>query len=116
MESVILYHNPRCGKSRAALALLQERGISVQTVEYLKNPLSLPALRKLQDQIGLPPSQWVRSGEPPFKEEGLSAQSSDAEILAAMAKHPILIERPIAVLGNRAIVGRPPEKVLELVK
>lgn len=111
-----LYHNPRCGKSRAALALLQEQGVEVQVVEYLKNPLSLEALRDLQQRLGLAPARWVRTAEPPFKEEGLSPQSPDEEILRAMTRHPILIERPIAVAGSRAVVGRPPENVLTLLK
>jgi arsenate reductase len=116
MDTYTIYHNPRCSKSRAALAILQERKLPVRIIEYLKQPPSRDELAALRKQLGVPPNQWVRSGEAEYKAAGLSASSSESALLDAMAKHPILIERPIIVHSIRAIVARPPERVLELIK
>ncbi|MGH8226236.1 MAG: arsenate reductase (glutaredoxin) [Gammaproteobacteria bacterium] len=116
MVSITLYHNPRCSKSRAALALLQERGAEVKVIEYLKMPPDAAALRKLLKRLGLNARDVLRKGEAPYRELGLGRDSiTDAELVAAIADHPILLERPIAVAGERAVVGRPPERVLELL-
>jgi len=115
IETLVLLHNPRCSKSRAALALLEERGVALRVVEYLKTPLDRAELEALRTRLGLPPSRWVRAGEAAFAEAGLTAASTEDEILDAMAALPILIERPIAIRGARAVVGRPPERVLELL-
>ena len=115
MDTITIYHNPRCGKSRAALALLQERKVPLRVVEYLKEPPTRRELSTLRKQLGLNPSQWIRTGEPEFRAAGLSTGSSDEQLLDAMATHPILIERPIIVRGARAVVGRPPERVRELL-
>lgn len=111
----MLLHNPRCSKSRAARALLEERGFAVQERRYLDEPLSRAELDDLRRRLGRPASEWIRSGEPAYREAGLSTASSDAELLDAMAASPILIERPILVRGSRALVGRPPERLLELL-
>ena len=111
----VLYHNPRCSKSRAALALLEERGVEFRVVEYLKAPLDRTALDALSGRLGAPPSDWIRRGESAFQEAGLSPESGDSELLDAIAAHPILLERPIFESGERAVVGRPPERVLELL-
>jgi len=110
-----LLHNPRCSKSRAALALLEARGVAVEIVDYLKAPPSRAALAALRGKLGLPASRWVRTGEAEYARAGLGDASTESEILDAMAEHPILIERPIAIRGARAVVGRPPERVLELL-
>jgi len=115
MPEITLLHNPRCSKSRAALALLEDRGLEVRVVRYLESPLSVAELETLSKQLGLEPGAWVRTGESAYREAGLSTESSPAELLEAMARNPILIERPILVNGERAVVGRPPERVLELV-
>jgi arsenate reductase (glutaredoxin) len=115
MSRTILYHNPRCSKSRAALALLQERGIAPEIVRYLETPLDRRELETLRQRLGLPPREWVRRGEDAYREAGLSDQSSDDELLDAMVKHPVLMERPIFVRGERAAVGRPPERILDLL-
>ena len=115
MDTYTIYHNPRCSKSRAALALLEARHVPLRVVEYLKEPPSRDELAALRTKMGLPPNQWVRKNEAQFTAAGLGADSSETELLDAMAKHPILIERPILVHGNRAVVGRPPERVLELL-
>jgi arsenate reductase len=115
METLTIYHNPRCSKSRQALALLQEHKVPLRIVEYLKEPPTRAELAGLRRKLGLPPAQWIRKGEAEFKAAKLDADSPEDKLLDAMAKHPILIERPIVVRGDRAVVGRPPERVLELL-
>ena len=114
-SNFILLHNPRCSKSRGAKALLEERGVVFEERLYLESPLSEDELARLRQQLGRPAVEWARRGEAAFKEAGLDAASEDAAVLSAMAQHPILIERPIAVKGDRALVGRPPENILELL-
>ena len=111
----MLYHNPRCSKSRAALALLEERGVPLRVVRYLEEPLSRSALADLAAKLGLPARSFVRAGEASYAAAGLGPASSEAAILDAIAAAPVLLERPIAVRGSRAVVGRPPERVLELL-
>lgn len=110
--TVTIYHNPRCSKSRQTLQLLMDQGIEPEIVEYLKTPPNLATLKALAQKLGLPPSQWVRKSD--AKELGIALDSEDT-ILKAMAQHPILIERPIVVKGDKAALGRPPENVLKLL-
>jgi arsenate reductase len=112
---ITLLHNPRCSKSRAARALLEERGVAFRERRYLDEPLSRAELEALAKRLGRPVGAWVRRGETAFAESGLSEEPSDAELLDAMVRHPILMERPIAIRGERAVVGRPPERVLDLL-
>jgi arsenate reductase len=113
-EPVIIWHNPRCGKSRAALALLRERGIEPQVVEYLKTPPGAGEFRAVLRKLGMTPEQLVRKGEDGYR--SLAGRTlTDAQWIEAMLSDPILIERPIVIRGARAVVGRPPEKVLELL-
>ena len=114
-NDLVLLHNPRCSKSRAVRALLEERGIAVRERLYLEEPLALAELRDLAGRLGEAPSRWLRRGEAALREAGLPDDADEDAILGAMARHPILIERPILVRGARAIVGRPPERVLELL-
>lgn len=114
-DKLTFLHNPRCSKSRAARSLLQERNVDFAERAYLDEPLSAEELRELARRLGRAAREWVRKGEAAFKEAGLNASSSDDDILAAMARHPILVERPILIARDRAVVGRPPEQVLELV-
>ena len=111
----MLLHNPRCSKSRAVHALLTERGVAFAELRYLEDPLSRAELAALRERLARPASEWVRSGEAAYAAAGLDASSSEAAILDAMAAHPILIERPILIHGARAVVGRPPENVLDLL-
>lgn len=112
----VLYHNPRCSKSRAALALLQERGLDLEVVRYLDNPPNEAALRELLAQLDMTPLELMRRGEARCRELGLKAADvSDDERIRAMAENPILIERPIFITGGKAVIGRPPERVLELL-
>lgn len=114
MNDVFL-HNPRCSTSRKALALVRESGVDLPIREYLREPLSLDELRKLVKLLGVRPIAIVRRREPQYAALGLSDNTSDEEVLLAMVEHPILIERPIVVRGKRAVVGRPVEKVGELL-
>lgn len=114
---VTLYHNPRCSKSREALELLQARGIEPTVVRYLDTPPDAAALRQLLRQLGLPARELLRRKEEEYLALGLDDPKLDDEaLIAAMVAHPKLIERPIAIQGRRAIIGRPPEKILELLK
>jgi arsenate reductase len=115
MSDFIIYHNPRCSKSRNTLALLRERGIEPDVVLYLEKSPTERELVQLLQKLGMRASQLVRRGEDAYKECALDARSTDAEIVAAMARYPKLIERPIVVRGGRAVLGRPPETVLELI-
>jgi arsenate reductase len=115
-DGLRLYHNPRCSKSRAALALLQARGLEPEIVEYLKTPPDAATIEVLIDALGVAPRAAMRPKEAPYAELGLDAPDVDrARLVAAIAAHPILLERPIAVRGRRAVIGRPPERVLELL-
>ncbi|MFN0040058.1 MAG: arsenate reductase (glutaredoxin) [Burkholderiales bacterium] len=112
--SIKIYHNPRCGKSRGALAILEEKGLAYEVVEYLKTPPTKEDLRTIVKKLGIRPEALVRKSEDVYREKFLSKTMSDEQWLDAMAAHPILIERPIVVSGARAVIGRPPEKVLAL--
>lgn len=110
-----IYHNPRCGKSRGALALLQEHGIEPAIIEYLKTPPTRDELRLLLKKLGMKPEQIVRRGEDIYKAQYAGKTLADEQWLDALSTHPILIERPIVVKGDRAVIGRPQENVLALL-
>ena len=114
-DDMVMYHNPRCSKSRATLKLLQERGVEPKIIEYLKTPPNASRLKELLALLDMAPRDLMRKGEAPYKDLGL-AEADDAALIAAMVEHPILIERPIVVTGGKARLGRPPEQVLELLK
>ncbi len=115
MKKIVLYHNPRCSKSRNAKALLEEQGVDLTVIEYLKTPPSVEALKKLARQLGLPTREMMRTNEKVYSELQLDDITNDDDLLAAVAEHPILLQRPIAVAGNQAAIGRPPENVLKLL-
>ena len=116
MTDLTLYHNPRCSKSRGALELLEARGLTPTVVRYLETPLSAAQLRDLLARLNLSARQLLRSGEDEYKALNLGDSSlSEAQLIDAMAANPKLIERPILVAGNRAVIGRPPEKILEIL-
>lgn len=116
MSVGVLLHNPRCSKSRTALALLQERGVEVEILPYLESPPTQEHLRALLDQLGIEARALLRTSEPQYTELGLADPTlDDAALITAMAAHPRLIERPVFVHGQRAVIGRPPERVLELL-
>jgi arsenate reductase len=112
--AVTIYHNPRCGKSRDTLALLEKRGIQPRIVEYLKTPPDAATLKKLLKQLGLAPRQLLRKKE--AAEAGLDdPKLSDDQLIKGMVANPIVIERPIVVSGDKAALGRPPEAVLKIL-
>jgi len=113
--ALVLLHNPRCSKSRAALALLEERGVEVTLRLYLEEPLSAAELGVLRARLGRPVREWVRPKEAEFADSGASLDDGDDALIAAVAAHPKLLERPILVGAERAAVGRPPEDVLALL-
>ena len=116
MTVMKLYHNTRCTKSRGALEILNARGIEPEIVYYLETPPSPPELRELLRKLGTGARSLVRSGEPEYADLGLGDASLPEEaLIAAMAEYPRLIERPVFVNGDRAVIGRPPERVLEIL-
>jgi arsenate reductase (glutaredoxin) len=115
MTAVRIYHNPRCSKSREALALLEQQGAEIEIVPYLDTPPDNATLSELLKQLGLTARELMRRKEAPYSELGLDDPDlSEAELVKAMCDYPRLIERPIVVKDGRAILGRPPEKILEL--
>ncbi|WP_439861381.1 arsenate reductase (glutaredoxin) [Pseudomonas sp. MBLB4136] len=116
MTDLTLYHNPRCSKSRGALQLLEERGLTPSIVRYLENPPSAAQLQELLGKLGIGARQLLRSGEEEYRTLNLAEPGlSEAQLIEAMVSHPKLIERPILIAGDKAVIGRPPEKVLELL-
>jgi len=115
--NVIIHHNPRCSKSRTTLALLREHGIEPEIVRYLDDPPDPARLRQIAARLGVGPAEMVRTGESTWKELGLALDALDDEsLLRILSEHPILIERPIVELGERARIGRPPEAVLDILQ
>ena len=115
--TVTIWHNPRCSKSRQTLALLQEKGVTPTIREYLKQPPSKAEVEALLDMVGGEPGALIRDGEAEFKALGKKkAEMSRAEVVKAIAAHPILLQRPIVVAGKKAAIGRPPDAVLPLLK
>jgi arsenate reductase len=114
--NVTIYHNPRCSKSRATLDLLRAKGIEPVVVEYLKHPPSTADLDRILNLLGIEPRGLLRKGETACKEQGLDDSSLNrATLIAAMAEHPALIERPIVLANGKAAIGRPPENVLAIL-
>jgi len=110
-----IYHNPHCRKSRETLTLLEEKGQKPEIILYLENPPTKKELTKIIEMLDIKPIQLIRKGEPIFKEKYKGQDLSDKEWLNAMRENPKLIERPIVVVGNKAIIGRPPSNVLDLL-
>lgn len=113
---VTIYHNPRCSKSRQTLALLEENNISPDVILYLDTPPSATDLQQLLSKLGISARELLRKGEDAYKDNNLkNPELTEQELIDAMAAHPKLIERPIVVKGDKAVLGRPPENVLALV-
>ncbi len=114
--SVTIYHNSRCSKSRQTLALLEEKGIEPEIVEYLKTSPDAATVKHLLSMLELSPRELMRKGEAVYKENNLADDSlSDDQLINAMVENPILIERPIVVSNGKAAIGRPPESVLDII-
>ena len=112
-----IYHNPRCSKSRASLQLLEEKGLNPTIIKYLETPPNREELTEVLDKLGLPAEQIVRKGEALFKELGLKEKTlSNDQWIDLLVEHPRLIERPIVVHNDRAAIGRPIERVVEILE
>lgn len=113
---VQLIHNPKCSKSRQAKELLTAKGVAFEVREYLKTPLSKAELADLAKKLGVKPREMLRTKEDAYKARKLDRENvSDEQILSALAEEPVLLERPIVVKGNRAAIGRPTEKILDVL-
>lgn len=116
MENVIIYHNPRCSKSREALQLLQQHHIKPKIIEYLKTPLNEKDIKQLLRLLKISPRDLMRKNESIYKELHLDNNKlSDQELIKAIIDNPILIERPIIIHKQKAVIARPPEKLLEII-
>ncbi|NOR52313.1 MAG: arsenate reductase (glutaredoxin) [Gammaproteobacteria bacterium] len=114
--SLKIYHNPRCSKSRQTLQLIEQKGIYPEIVEYLKTPPTAQELKEITQLLNISPRELLRTKEAEYTAQGLDNMALDDEtIIDIMVNHPKLIERPLVVDGKRAIIGRPPENVLELI-
>ncbi|MFM2317527.1 MAG: hypothetical protein RLZZ215_148 [Pseudomonadota bacterium] len=115
-NTVTIYHNPRCSKSKQALALLEEEGVTPDIINYINKPLNADKLRELLGMLGISARGLLRKTEPEYAELKLADTSlSEEQLIQAMVKHPKLIERPIVVVEGKAVIGRPPERVLDLI-
>lgn len=110
-----IYHNPRCSKSRQTLQIIEEKGVDVEIVKYLEDIPSEAELKSLIKALGITAEQLLRKGEKDFKENFKGKDLSDDEWIKAMIEFPKMIERPIVIKGNKAVLGRPPENVLDLI-
>ena len=114
--SVTIFHNPRCSKSRQTLSLIQEKNIDINIIEYLKTPPDISQLKQILKQLGYEPRQLMRKSEQIYKDLDLGNENKTAEdLIIAMTRNPILIERPIVLSGEKAAIGRPPESVLNIL-
>ena len=112
---MVIYHNPGCSKSRQTLQLCEEAGSEIEVVEYLKTPLDEVILRDLLNKLDKPVHEVVRTKEEVYSQLNLSSESTEEEIIAAIIKYPVLLERPIVVKDDKAVIGRPPENVKALL-
>ncbi len=115
-EKARIYHNPRCSKSRETLALLRDNELEPEVVLYLEATPSAQELEALIEKLGVAPHDLLRTKEAAYAEAGLNRDSSREQIVAAIVAYPILLERPIVVMGDKAVIGRPPERVLTLLR
>ena len=116
MSSVTIWHNPRCSKSRQGLALLEESGASVDIIKYLETQPTVEEIKALLKKLGIGARDLMRTKEAIYKELDLKSVEDEEKLIEAMAKHPKLIERPVFIMGDKAIIGRPPEKVIEFIQ
>jgi arsenate reductase len=115
-EKFVIYHNPSCSKSRETLQILQDNNVDADIVEYLEDPPSADELRRIVDLLGVTARDLLRSTEQVYKDADLDDDSlSDDEIIEAICEYPALLQRPIVISGERAVIGRPPDKVLEIL-
>ncbi|MBU1668834.1 arsenate reductase (glutaredoxin) [bacterium] len=115
MTDIKIWHNPRCSKSRDSFKLLEEKGIEAEVVKYLENVPTKEEIQELLKMLGMGARELMRTKETLYKELNLKDESLEEALIEAMVAHPKLIERPIVIKGNRAVIGRPIEKVIELL-
>jgi len=116
MKNVIIYHNPRWGKSRGSVGILNQKGVKYTIIKYLDNPLSIQELKDVAQKLQLRPKEFIRKGESEFRDLKLSSDIEDDEkLFKAISQYPKLMERPIIVNRDKACIGRPPEKILEII-
>ena len=117
MNNVKIYHNPRCSKSRQALQIIKDYGVEPEVIEYLKEPLSRSELENIAKRLGLRPKEFVRKNEAEFKDNNLAGKlEKDSDLFEAMTEFPKIMERPIIISDLGAVIGRPPENVLKVLK
>lgn len=114
MSEYTIWHNPRCSKSRETMSILQSRGAETEVVKYLEEKLSVQSIKEVLKKLGISARELMRTKEEEYKSLGLKDEKDEEKLIEAMVEHPKLIERPIVIKGNKAVLGRPPEKVLEL--
>ena len=115
-DKFVIYHNPRCSKSRETLQILDERQIEPEIIDYLEDPPTPEELTRIIELLGLTARDLLRTTEPVYRDAELDDDSlTDEEIIEAICEYPALLQRPIVVAGNRAVIGRPPSKVLEII-
>jgi len=114
MSTYIIWHNPRCSKSRQTLGILEEKGVEAEVVKYLEETPSTEEIKEILKKLNISARELMRTKEDEYKTLGLKDEKDEQKLIEAMAAHPKLIERPIVIKGNKAVLGRPPEKVLEL--
>lgn len=115
MEKITIWHNPRCGKSRDSFKLLEEKGIDAEVVKYLDTPPTVEALKEVLGMLDMEPRELMRTKEKIYKELDLKNETNNEKLIDAMVKNPKLIERPIVIKDGKAVIGRPIEKVIELL-
>jgi len=115
MRKIKIYHNPRCSKSRQGLQILKDKGVDFEIVQYLKTPPTKEELKEIIKKLGIKPIDLVRKNEKIWKENYKGKEVTDEEIIEAMVKFPKLIERPIVIKEDKAVLGRPPENILDIV-
>ena len=115
MSKITIWHNPRCSKSRAAATLLEEKGIEAEVVRYLDEELTVERLKELLSMLGIEPRELMRTKEAIYRELKLKEEQDPEKLIEAMVAHPRLIERPIVIKDNKAVIGRPIEKVVDLL-
>ena len=115
MSKTIIWHNPRCSKSRQTMDILTENGVEAEVVKYLETTPSVQDITEVLKKLGISARELMRTKEDEYKELNLKDENDEVKLIEAMAAHPKLIERPIVIVGDKAVLGRPPEKVLELI-
>jgi arsenate reductase len=116
MSKITIWHNPRCSKSRAVATLLQENGVEAEIVKYLDEDLTVDQLKELLSMLGIEPRELMRTKEAIYRELNLKEESDPDKLIEAMVAHPRLVERPIVIKEGKAVIGRPIEKVIELLE